>query len=95
MVTLSESNNTECSTTTPHLGSEREHFVSSTNNNLRQFSSPNLTASAASAAAVVSSAASANLHQNPHHGPHAHPGLWDLTNSELGYELAASSGKVL
>ena len=32
MVTLSENNQTaECSSTTPHIGNEREHFVSSSN----------------------------------------------------------------
>ena len=29
-----------------------------------------------------------------HHHQGAQAGLWDLTNSELGYELAATSGMI-
>ena len=95
MVTLSENNNNSepCSSTTPQIGNDREHFgsniVSSTNSE-REFTAAAAAASAGSAAAAAAAAAAAvaagqNQHQNPH-------GLWDLTNPEIGYELAASSG---
>ena len=85
MVTLSENTSSsasaECSSTTPQIN-DRDHFgsniVSSTNE--RDFPSgpPPLPSAAASAAVIP--------HQNHPHG------LWDLTNPEIGYELAASSG---
>ena len=72
----------------------REHFgsniVSSTNSEREFTAAAAAAASAGSAAAVAAAAAAAaaagqSQHQNPH-------GLWDLTNPEIGYELAASSG---
>lgn len=85
MVTLSENTSSsasaECSSTTPQIN-DRDHFgsniVSSTNE--RDFpSGPPPPPSAAASAAVIP-------HQNHPHG------LWDLTNPEIGYEIAASSG---
>ena len=94
MVTLSENNNNSepCSSTTPQIGNDREHFgsniVSSTNSE-REFTAAAAAASAGSAAAVAAAAAAAAAGQTQHQNPH---GLWDLTNPEIGYELAASSG---
>ena len=96
MVTLSENNNNSepCSSTTPQIGNDREHFgsniVSSTNSEREFTAAAAAAASAGSAAAVAAAAAAAaaagqTQHQNPH-------GLWDLTNPEIGYELAATSG---
>ena len=79
MVTLSENSNSanECSSTTPQIN-DREHFGSNivSSSNERDFPTSQPTTAAASAV---------NPHQNHH-------GLWDLTNPELGYEIAASSG---
>ena len=102
MVTLSE-NSAECSSTTPHLES-REHFgsniVSSTNNNNnneREFNSAAATVATSSTVTVppppppplVAPPTTASGSQNPHAPPH---GIWDLANSEIGYEIAATSG---
>ena len=78
MVTLSE-NSAECSSTTPQIN-DREHFGSnivSSTNTEREFP----------AAPTAAASAAVNPHQNHPHG------LWDLANPELGYEIAASSGK--
>ena len=96
MVTLSENNNSECSSTTPQIGTDREHFgsniVSSTNSE-REFTAASAAAASAGTAAAAAAAAAAAVaagQTQPHQNPH---GLWDLTNPEIGYELAASSGK--
>ena len=71
----------------------REHFgsniVSSTNSEREFTAAAAAAASAGSAAAVAAAAAAAAAGQSQHQNPH---GLWDLTNPEIGYELAATSG---
>ena len=71
----------------------REHFgsniVSSTNSEREFTAAAAAAASAGSAAAVAAAAAAAAAGQTQHQNPH---GLWDLTNPEIGYELAATSG---
>ena len=74
---------TECSSTTPHLGGRDEGGSGGTSNVRRNLSS---------------GGSMAGGRQNfpglmgSHHHQGAQAGLWDLTNSELGYELAATSG---
>ena len=92
MVTLSENSTSECSSTTIE---SRDHFgsniVSSTNSNDREFSSPANPAAGGSAPASGTPAAPIAAPAAPGQNP---PGLWDLTNPELGYEIA-SSGKLM
>ena len=79
MVTLSENSTAECSSTTPQIN-DREHFGSNIVSSTNTEREFPTQPSAASAAI--------NPHQNHPHG------LWDLANPELGYEIAASSGKI-
>ena len=80
---------TECSSTTPHLGGREENGAGSGNNSRRNLSS------SSSLQAMGRSNFPGLMGSHVHHGQAAQPGLWDLTNSELGYELAATSGKIL
>ena len=107
MVTLSESNNSECSSTTPQIGTDREHFgsniVSSTNSE-RDF------ASAAHAAAAAHRGPSPYPHiggASPY-GPPMPPRHWGLPGAPgasfkpygpipMGYQLATDplTGQIL
>ena len=95
MVTLSENSTSECSSTTIE---SRDHFgsniVSSTNNNDREFNSASSSANNAAGGATSASGTPAAPIPTPAAPGQNPPGLWDLTNPELGYEIA-SSGKVL
>ena len=96
MVTLSENNNSsECSTTTPQIGTDREHFgsniVSSTQNE-REFAGSNPANASGSTIAAGSAVAAAAAAAATAAAAGVHSGHWDLTNPEIGYELA-SSGK--
>ena len=96
MVTLSENSTSECSSTTIE---SRDHFgsniVSSTNNNDREFNSASSSANTAAGGSTPASGTPAAPIPTPAAAPGQNPpGLWDLTNSELGYEIA-SSGRLI
>jgi hypothetical protein len=79
--TMVDSVATECSSTTPHLGGREEG--GGTGNTRRNLSSGgSMSGGRQNFPALMGS----------HHHQGGQAGLWDLTNSELGYELAASSG---
>lgn len=83
---------TECSSTTPHLGGREDTGGGGGSSGRRSLTSG-------------SSASVHNAMTRPNFvglvGPHHHhgqtsqgAGIWDLTNTELGYELAATSGQI-
>ncbi len=98
MVTLSENNSEQCSSssTNTQIGSNnetRQHFSAMAAAAAAANSAPgNNGVSSTSSENVAGSAAGSNpvtpVHLHHHQNPH---GIWDLANPDIGYELAASS----
>ncbi len=81
-----DSVSTECSSTTPHLGG-REDGGSGAGRR-------NLTSSGSTSMARPNFGGLVGPHHHHSQGTQG-GGIWDLTNTELGYELAATSGELL
>jgi hypothetical protein len=87
---------TECSSTTPHLGS-REEGGGGSNSSRRNLSASGGGGPASIPGSMVRPNFPGLMGSHHHHaaqGGAQAAGLWDLTNSELGYELAATSGRL-